>query len=90
MELKKLISKLSEFIAMDSENNHEQIAGFIVGELIGDYDDKYGKLRKEYPEVERIAELASDLEWSNGSGDDLGAMWTELISLVEDLNKRNP
>lgn len=61
------------------------LAGYVVGELLGDYDNIYEKLREDNPKVERIADLASDLEWSNGSEEELDAMWQELKTLTQKL-----
>lgn len=40
---------------------------------------------KDNSDVARIADLASDLEWSNGSPEELDAMWGELKRLVGKL-----
>lgn len=48
----------------DGENDIETVSGYIVGELLGDYDDKYEILIRSNPKVAAIAELASDLEIS--------------------------
>ncbi len=61
------------------------LAGYIVGEPLGDYDNNYEKLRENNPKVERIADLASD-QWSNESEEELSAMWQELKTLVNELH----
>ncbi len=81
----QLAKKLSELIALEGENTREEIAGYIVGELVGDYDGTYKELQEKYPDLERIADLASDLEWSNGSTEQLQEMWKELKRLVQGL-----
>lgn len=81
----QLQNKLAQLVALEGEKSREQIAGYIVGELIGDYDKKYEELLKTYPSLERIADLASDLEWSNGSKDELEELWQEMCSLIKSL-----
>lgn len=82
---KELVSKLNEFMSLEGEKSKEQIAAYIVGELIGDYDDIYTDIKESNPSVARIAELSSDLEWSNGSRKELEEMWLELKSLISAL-----
>ena len=84
-----LQAKLSSFIALDGEKSREEIAGYIVGELIGNPDGRYDGLESQYPDIARIADLASDLEWSNGSSEDLDAMWQELTQLVTNVSINN-
>ena len=83
--INKLAKKLSGFIELENKKTHEEIAAYIVGELIGDYDGIYAGLSSTNKDVERIADLASDLEWSNGSPKELEVMWTELKGLVTKL-----
>jgi len=81
-----LAKRLREFVALEGQKTREEIAGYIVGELICDYDRRYEDLERDRVDVERIGDLASDLEWSNGSPDDLESMWQELKSLILALN----
>lgn len=83
-ELNYLVGKISDFIAL-KDNTHEEIAAYIVGELVGDYEGRYKGLEERYPDVARIADLASDLEWSNGTAEDLDLMWEELVKHVQHL-----
>ena len=89
MRLNILINKLSQLIELEGEKTREQIASFIVGELIGDYDGKYQGLEEKYPDIRRIAELASDLEWSNGTYSQLEKMWSEMCRLIRDSKNRD-
>lgn len=82
-----LTKKLAAFISLKDEKTHEEIAAYIVGELLGDYEGRYKGLIDDNPDVARIADLASDLEWSNGSSEQLASMWQELIELIKNLNK---
>ena len=83
--LQKLVVFLDEISQKEQDTPKEVLAGYIVGELLGDYDNIYSKLRESNPKVERIADLASDLEWSNGSEEELDDMWQELQVLTQEL-----
>ena len=85
----QLSKKLLHSIELEGEKSHEEIAGFIVGELIGDYEDSYRGLLEKDPSVRHIADIASDLEWSNGSRDQLDRMWSEMRSLIEGLSSKS-
>lgn len=83
------IEKLSTFLrqttSQENEKPIETLAGYIVGELIGDDRNEYISLLEENTDVMRISDLASDLEWSNGSPVELARMWDELKMLVDRL-----
>ena len=83
--LQKLLIFIDRISQEERTTSREVLAGYIVGELLGDYDNIYEKLREDNPKVERIADLTSDLEWSNGSEEELSAMWQELKVLVQEL-----
>ena len=83
--LQKLLIFIDEILQEEHSTSREVLAGYVVGELIGDYDNIYEKLLEDNPKVERIADLASDLEWSNGSEEELCAMWQELKALTQEL-----
>ena len=83
--LQKLLIFIDEILQEEQSTSREVLAGYVVGELLGDYDNIYEKLREDNPKVERIADLASDLEWSNGSEEELDAMWQELKTLTQKL-----
>lgn len=84
----KLVTFLSEILREEQGKSREVLAGYIVGELIGDSDNVYHQLLNDDQSVARIADLASDLEWSNGSEEQLNAMWQELKMLTEELRKK--
>lgn len=83
--LRKLVLFLDEVLQKEQDIPREVLAGYIVGELLGDYDNIYEKLQEGNPKIERIANLASDLEWSNGSEEELSTMWQELKVLTQEL-----
>ena len=83
--LQELLTFIDQILQEDQSTSREVLAGYVVGELIGDYDNIYEKLLEDNPKVERIADLASDLEWSNGSEEELHAMWQELKTLTQKL-----
>ena len=83
--LQKLLIFIDEILQEEQSTSREVLAGYVVGELLGDYDNIYEKLLEDNPKVERIADLASDLEWSNGSEEELDAMWQELKTLTQKL-----
>lgn len=45
----------------------------------------YEELIENNFKVQQISDLASDLEWSNGSEVQLEYMWRELKNLIEEL-----
>ncbi len=80
-----LTAKLSELIALEGTKTREEITGYIVGELLGNPEGKYDGLEDDHPNIKRIGDLASDLEWSNGSEEELQVMWKELKQLIDDI-----
>ena len=83
----RLIKFLDEEILPAEKNeSRETLAAYIVGELVGDCDNVYEKLLENDSRVQRISDLAIDLEWSNGYDElDLQDMWRELKNLIEEL-----
>ena len=82
-----LIPKLKAIIALEGTESVETLSGYIVGEILGDYEGIYESLYENDPVVEQIAELASDLEWSNGQPEDLPVMWETIKQFTELLEK---
>lgn len=80
-----LKTKLSEVIAQEGMTEVDVLASHIVGELLGDYDGVYAELNETNPTVQRIGDLASDLEISNGNDEEIAAMWDELKKLIDTL-----
>lgn len=78
MSYEILKQKLHECIALENTRSARDIAGFIVGEYIGDYENKYEDLEDNDINLQRIGELAGDLEISNGNEQELAAMWIQL------------
>ena len=74
-----------EILPAEKTESRETLAAYIVGELICDYDDIYEELIENNFKVQQISDLASDLEWSNGSEVQLEYMWRELKNLIEEL-----
>ena len=75
-----------EILSAEKTESRETLAAYIVGELVGDYDNVYEKLLENDSIVQRISDLAIDLEWSNGYDElDLQDMWRELKNLIEEL-----
>ena len=74
-----------EILPAEKTESRETLAAYIVGELVGDYDDIYEELIENNFKVQQISDLASDLEWSNGSEVQLEYMWRELKNLIEEL-----
>lgn len=79
------MKKLNEIIVQEQSTSIETLGGYIVGEILGDYEKKYVELNKTNSTVQRIGDLASDIEISNGSLEELQGMWTELKQLVGKL-----
>ena len=74
-----------EILPAEKTESRETLSAYIVGELICDYDDIYEELIENDFKVQQISDLASDLEWSNGSEVQLEYMWRELKNLIEEL-----
>ena len=74
-----------EILPAEKTESRETLAAYIVGELVGDYDNVYEKLLENDSRVQRISDLAIDLEWSNGSEVQLEYMWRKLKNLIEEL-----
>ena len=74
-----------EILSAEKTESRETLAAYIVGELICDCDDIYEELIENNFKVQQISDLASDLEWSNGSEVQLEYMWRELKNLIEEL-----
>ena len=74
-----------EILPAEKTESRETLAAYIVGELVCDYDDIYEELIENNFKVQQISDLASDLEWSNGSEVQLEYMWRELKNLIEEL-----
>ena len=74
-----------EILPAEKTESRETLAAYIVGELVGDYDNVYEKLLENDSRVQRISDLAIDLEGSNGSEVQLEYMWRELKNLIEEL-----
>lgn len=83
--LKKLVSFLENTIAQEGQKTIDVLSGYIAGELLGDYEGKYSNLYENNPIVQRIGEIASDLEISNGSDTQLNAMWNDIKQLTGEL-----
>lgn len=83
--LKKLISFLDDIFAQEDGETLDVLGGYIVGELLGDYDGKYSNLYENNPTVQRLGDIASDLEISNGTDAQLISMWQELKQLTDEL-----
>lgn len=74
-----------EILPAEKTESRETLAAYIVGELVGDCDNVYEKLLENDSRVQRISDLAIDLEWSNGSEVQLEYMWQELKNFIEEL-----
>lgn len=81
-----LADSLNDIIDNQDEKSIETLSGYIVGELLGDLDNKYVGLIEKHPNVSRIADLSADLELSNGSQSELDDMWQELKYLIRQLS----
>jgi hypothetical protein len=86
-EVSILVAKLNGIIELESTVPLETLGSYIVGELLGDYDGTYAKLNETNLKVQKIGDLASDIEISNGTPDQLSYMWGELKQLVQEISK---
>jgi hypothetical protein len=56
----------------------------LASELLGfSFGDCFSKWREDYPIVDEIQALASDLSWSNAI--DIDQDWEKLVSSIDDL-----
>lgn len=76
---------VKDILQQQDNHSHEELAGYIVGELLGNPDGKYGDLYEQNQTVQRIGDIASDLERSNGSEQQLQSLWDELQQLAASL-----
>lgn len=83
-QISELANFLNEIIPLEKKEPLYKLGGYIVGELIGDYEDKYTNLYENNPTVQKIGDLASDLEISNGNPEEL---WEEIKRLSKELSK---
>jgi hypothetical protein len=79
-----IVKRLNEIIDMEGKEPLDQLGSYIVGALI--VDEIGFELYQSNETVERIAELGSDLEISNGSNEELQEMWEEIKALVAKLD----
>lgn len=86
--LETLVIKLNEFISLEESESIETLGSYIVGELLGDYDGIYRGLYETNPTIQKIGDLASDLEISNGTEEQLQDMWSEIKQLVADMSSK--
>jgi len=86
-QIKYLLDELDKIISLETTQPLEKLGGYIVGELLGDYEGKYSGLYDSNAKVQRIGDLASDLEISNGNPDQLQAMWIEIKQLVGEIKQ---
>lgn len=77
---------LNEIVVEESNESLEVLGGYIIGQIFGVYDGEYDDLYEEDKDIQRIVNLAGDLETSNGTEEQLAAMWEEIKSTVTKLN----
>lgn len=69
-----------------SGRDQEHIAAGIVGLGVS---DKFDEWRQGYPKLQKIFDLASDLEWSNvASENDILAYWDSIARLTDELDQQ--
>jgi hypothetical protein len=83
-----LADRLNEIILLEGNEPIEKLGGYIVGELMGDNEGKYSGLYESNAKVQRIGDLASDIEISNGTPEELNEMWREIKQHANSLKKR--
>lgn len=85
-----LLKRLQEIISLENRESLETLGSYIVGELLGDYNGIYQGLYEKNPTIQKIGDLASDLEISNGTEEQLQDMWREVKELTRSLNSTKP
>jgi hypothetical protein len=82
--LQKIIKRLNEIVNLENKEPLDQLGSYIVGALIAD-DEGY-KISQSNELLQKIADLGSDLEISNGGSEWMQKDWQEVKELVERLN----
>lgn len=90
-KLSKMLTDVAgQFQSRLSKRDKENLAAGIqeiIHKTFFDWDPE--KIREVYPLVDKIENLSSDLEWSNG-GDFLDEDWRKMIRLIYELNGLPP
>lgn len=83
--LLELITFLDDVVAQENDTPLSKRGSFIVGEILGDYSDKYGELYATNEDVQKIADNASDIEISNGDANQLDELWDDIKRHLQNL-----
>ncbi len=83
-----LVNQLNEIVSSEKNEPIEKLSGYIVGELMGDSENKYAGLYENNIKVQRVGDLAGNIEWSNGTTEELNEMWREIKQLIRELENR--
>lgn len=76
-----LINQLEKIIASESTESLTLLGSYVLGAIFTESQDLY----ESNPIVERISDLASDLETSNGDTQELQKSWETIKTLTESL-----
>lgn len=87
--IQHLVKVLQNFIAQEGKRSIQDISYDIVGHVLGytseDPDHTFAKIYHEDDLVQKITDLAGNVEVSNGTEQQLAEMWAELKRLVRQL-----
>ena len=85
-DVQNLIEELERIIATEKTEPLTLRGSYVVGAIFTTFNHLY----ESNPVVERISDLASDLETRNGSEEELLRHWEDIKRLTESLkNKSN-
>lgn len=73
-------------LVADKDKSIEAIAGHILWELVGDFDNKYAGLEDTYYDVSIIAELAIEISDSYYKLDNADEYFNQIVYLIRHLS----
>lgn len=84
-KLELLKKNLIAILDSNKDQDVGTIAGYVVGELIGDYNDQYEGLDRQYDDVDTISTIASSLEANMYLEKDRRAYFNRMVYLIRNL-----
>jgi hypothetical protein len=82
-DVKRTHERLKEIISLEGQKPINVLASYILGATLLDDADLYS----DHPIIQRIGDLASDIEIRNSGSEWTQTNWTELKTLVNQLGK---
>lgn len=84
---RELIKRLDNIISQENKKPLKTLAGFIVGEIIVDYDNVgFRELYESDDNIVKLSANAESLEWENGDPEEL---WSEVKRYLAKLKEEH-